>query len=219
MQENTALKTNIIKYLEKRQKNAPTRLDSILRMYVKGELKTFCEKYPFIINVFASLPDYGDLANFETLNNVHKKKVTHAKDKTFLTLCFEQSGFFGEIIFFDDYYEYHILNDNKSDGDDIMSSSKYSETTPFKSVVEEVWNEVSVEVKIEEDAKNEKIKKEKSKYKILYIICYVVACLIAVGVILYNRSANNSKALWFLLIAIIPAIIGSCFKYKTLDRK
>lgn len=220
MQENSKLKEIISKYLEKRKKSEPTRLDSIFRAYVKGELQTFCEKYPFISGIYANLPDNNVFAQAEINNNTHKNNVKHEKDKTFLTIYFEKSSYYGEIIFFDDAFEYHILKDNIPDEEYKAHSSEYdSETNPFKSVIEEVWNEVSIAVKEEENAKNELLKKKQSKYKRLYFICYALACLIAVAVILLNRSGNNSVSLWYLAIAIVPIVLGSFFKYKTLDKK
>lgn len=218
MQENKNLKDKISKYLDKRPKNTPTRLDSTLRSYVKGELDGILNKYPFIIDVFANLPSIN-FCSEQNANSNHKKKVSHKNECAFFELFFEKDGVSGEIIFFDDYYEYYIFNDNNPEEDEKASSFAYSESNPIISILDKVWNEVSELTKSIENSKNETIKKRNKKYKAIYYICYGLVFVIAVGVIIYNRNYNNSKALWFLLLALVPTVIGSYCKYKTLDKK
>ncbi len=218
MTENKDSKVDISKYLEKRSKSSPTRLDSILRAYVKGKVETFCVQYHFINNIFVNLPVNKDPIDQNETDGKSRKCMVSELEKTFLGICFEKGGYYGDINFFDDYYEYYILNEDNPEFETIAVSAEYGESDPLKYVIDEVWNKVEEFVRIDENARNAQIKKRNSKYKIIYFICYALSCLCAVGVILYNRTSGNSKALWFLALALIPAAIGSYFKYKTLDK-
>lgn len=220
MQENSKLKEYVKKYLEKRQKSSPTKLDVVLRSFLKGEFQTFCDKYPFLVGVSVNFAHDLGFVEPERTHGDHEKKINHEKDKMFLSLSFEKSNCFGEIIFFDSHIEYHILNDTLPESEDISKTLDYKEdTSPYKPVIEEVWGIVGESFKEEENAKKEFEKRQKIKYTRLYWLCYGIACLIAILIILLNRSENNSVSLWYLTIAIVPAILGSYFKYKTLDKK
>lgn len=220
MQENSALIENIKKYLETRKKIEPTRLDSFLRAYVKGEVQSFFDKFPFLTGESVNFPQLNIYAQPENNEYLYKKKINVENDCAFFAVRFEKSGYFGEIIFFDEYYKYFILNDALSETEDIVETSDYNEEgNSYKSVIEEVWNTVCDAVKKEDSETNGKLKKKKRIYKMLYYICYVLACLVAIAIILLNHSSDSQISLWFLLIAIVPAIVGSYFKYKTLDKK
>lgn len=220
MQENSKLKGYVKKYLEKRQKLSPTKLDIVLRSFLRGELQIFCEKYPFLTAISVNFGGELGFIEPEIALHEHTKKINHEDDFVFLALSFEKSNCFGEIIFFDSHIEYHVLNDTLPESEDIFKTLDYkADASAYKPVIEEVWGIVGESTREEDEAKKAFEKMQKIKYKRLYWLCYGIACLIAIVIILLNRSENNSISLWYLTIAIVPAILGSYFKFKTLDRK
>ena len=220
MQENPLLNKYIKSYLEKRQKTSPSKIDVILRSLLKGEFKAFCDKYPFLIGVSVNFGGEVGFVTPEVKTSEHTKKINHNINNVFVALSFEKSNCFGEIIFFDSHIEYHILNDTLPESEDITKTLDYKDdASAYKPVIEEVWDIVGESARAEDEAKKELEKKQKLKYKRLYWLCYGIACLIAIVIILLNRSENNSVSLWYLTIAIVPAVLGSIFKYKTLNRK
>lgn len=202
MQENKQLIADVGKYLEKRDKNNPTRLDTILRMYVKGELEKILERYPDCIKLNVNLAN-------ETLKS---------SEKVYMELCFKRGDFFAEIKLLDDYFEYRIYSDNTSKGNAVTDTASYSESQAFKNAVDLVWQILNDTATQAENQKQEALKREKLKNKRISMVFYIIACIIAAAVVIYNRAYETSKALWFLIIAIVPIVIGSIFKYKSLDR-